>query len=280
MEVLAGALGARGVQQGVLAVVRLHHLHLVHAAPVCGPTRRPQSGPQASGLRRGCPLRVGCLPCPSRLRQLASPPPPHFLPAQPVDSARWGPGSPHQKSWGPAHTQTQKIRGSWCRHHPFGWPGRGKAAQWGSHHWEGVRTPHVLVALGACPSSREGPAKDLPPRCREGPGRRRPLSGQRFPTPEPVALDPGTLVAGHRPAHPPGVVAQSGTQASQEGPTHAGWYSCSSRGGPRATAAESESHTGPSCGQVTFGSGPGPGGPQTAPTGRGLSAGRSLTSGR
>lgn len=157
VEVLAWALGARGVEQSVVLVVRLHHPHVIHAAPVWDPTRRPQSGPPDRWPWEGVVSEGGLPSLPLPYSGIW--PAPCFLPAQPVNSARWGPVSPSQKSWGPAHTQPQKIRGSCCCHHPFGWPGRGKVPQWGSHRGEGVRTPHEPWLCVTCPPSRDGTAK-------------------------------------------------------------------------------------------------------------------------
>lgn len=82
-EVLTGASEALGVEQGIGLVVRLHHRHLVVAAPVWGPRRQPRWVGDPWG---GRPLWAGvggalmlhplssCLPCPS--------PDPCFLPAQ------------------------------------------------------------------------------------------------------------------------------------------------------------------------------------------------------
>lgn len=94
VDVLAEAFGAGGAEQGVLVIVRVHHPHVVPAAPVWAPGRRRQSGtlPHAPGLLprgRGCPPGLagggprappwaGSLPGPSAAGQGASP----LLPAR------------------------------------------------------------------------------------------------------------------------------------------------------------------------------------------------------
>lgn len=124
VDVLAEAFGARGAEQGVLVIVRVHHPHVVPAAPVWESRRRCQSGtrPHTSGL---LPLWRGCLPgCGRGLREgaacsalgwLPSLPLPHRAGGQPSASCphslcpRGAQCSHSRSAGGPANMRAQKL---------------------------------------------------------------------------------------------------------------------------------------------------------------------------